>query len=107
MKYINFLTDAENEIYECLNKATEMFDQLCADDPQHPADSYNFGHYIDAAKNAVLIRGARRIDPDHLMPKHDTYRSNVLSTYEDKLGPILSRSGTEVKSNVTEEGNRS
>lgn len=66
---VNFLTATENEVLSHLKRAQELFDELCANEPQDPADTYNFGHYVDAAVNAVIIRGARRIDPANLMPK--------------------------------------
>lgn len=64
---ISFLTKDENQVMYHLIKATELFDQLCEKDPQSPTDDYNFGHYVDAAKNAVILRGARRMDPETLI----------------------------------------
>lgn len=60
---ISFLTEGENMCLAYLNMAQEIFDEQCEASPQSPSDSYNFGHYVDAARNAVLIRGARRLDP--------------------------------------------
>lgn len=74
---VNFLTPIENEVMEHLRKAQELFDELCVLEPQDPSDSYNFGHYVDAAKNAVVIRGARRMDPDNLLPKRNAKQSEV------------------------------
>ena len=66
---ISFLTSEENEIMYHLKSATELFTKISTEDPQSPTDGYNFGHYIDAAINAVILRGARRMDPEHLLPK--------------------------------------
>lgn len=64
---IKFLTAKENLCMEYLLQAQDLFDQICGEDPQSSADSYNFGHYVDAARNSILIRGARRGDPDNLL----------------------------------------
>lgn len=71
MPNINFLTDKENEVMLHLNAAMRLFRELGDEDPQDPTDTYNFGHYVDAARNAVILRGARRIDPKHLMPNKE------------------------------------
>lgn len=70
---INFLTPQENECMELLLKAQDIFDKICDDSPQSPTDSYNFGHYLDAARSAILVRGARRLDADNLLVKHRPY----------------------------------
>lgn len=62
------LTNEENEVMWHLSEAQKIFSQCCTDEPQDPADMYNFGHYLDAARNAVIMRGARRLDPEHLIP---------------------------------------
>lgn len=89
---ISFLTEDENNIMEHLNVAMSMYDELCAKDPQSPLDTFNFGHYIEAARNAVLLRGARRMDPDHLMPTHDEkverqqkHRDYMYSKIEERM----------------------
>lgn len=64
---INFLTAEENLCMEYLLQAQDLFDKICANDPQNGADSYNFGHYVDAARNAILVRGCRRLDPENLL----------------------------------------
>ena len=64
---IHFLTDQENEVMKYLMKAMDLFDEICHEDPQDPADTFNFGHYIDAAKGAVILRGARRMEPNVLL----------------------------------------
>lgn len=64
---IKFLTVEENLCMEYLLLAQDMFDKICANDPQSGADSYNFGHYVDAARNSILIRGSRRMDPENLL----------------------------------------
>lgn len=64
---INFLTDPENMVMQHLLQAADLFDEICHQEPQDPADTFNFGHYIDAAKSAVILRGARRIDPNVLL----------------------------------------
>lgn len=66
---IKFLTPAENEVLTHLKTAQELFDHLCAGEPQDSSDTYNFGHYVDAAITAVIIRGARRMDPENLLSK--------------------------------------
>lgn len=90
---ISFLTEDENNIMEHLNVAMSMYDELCTRDPQSPLDTFNFGHYIEAARNAVLLRGARRMDPEHLMPKHDKnmdhqmkHRDYMYSKIEKRIG---------------------
>lgn len=67
---INFLTDQENQCLELLLQAQEIFDTICMESPQSSADTYNFGHYVEAARTAVLLRGARRMDPENLLKKH-------------------------------------
>lgn len=69
MESIKFLTPLENRCIRLINEAQELFDTLCEQDPQSPVDSFNFGHYADAARNAILVRGARRMDPENLLPK--------------------------------------
>lgn len=69
---IKFLNVKENECLSHLNAALEIFAELCSQDPQHPSDTYNFGHYVDAARHAVIMRGARRLDPENLLPKSKT-----------------------------------
>ena len=64
---IHFLTNQENEVMTYLMKAMDLFDEICHEDPQDPADTFNFGHYIDAAKGAVILRGARRMEPNVLL----------------------------------------
>lgn len=64
---IHFLTKQENEVMQHLMKAMDLFDEICHEDPQDPADTFNFGHYIDAAKGAVILRGARRMEPNVLL----------------------------------------
>lgn len=67
---IKFLTPKENVIYNKLKECVSMFDEISTEDPQDPADTYNFGHYIDAAISAVLLRGARRMDIENLLNKN-------------------------------------
>ena len=66
---VNFLTDRENECMEHLLQAQDIFDEICTESPQSVSDTFNFGHYVEAARNAILIRGARRRDPDNLLKK--------------------------------------
>ena len=77
MNKIKFLNEQENEIIDYLDKAQDIFRELTVIDPQHPTDLYNFGHYLDAARCAVIMRGARRLDPDALLPKRDKIGSNA------------------------------
>lgn len=70
---ISFLNDEENCIIDHLAAAMELYNQLCIENPQSPLDTFNFGHYIEAAKNAVLLRGARRMDPEKLIPSSHGY----------------------------------
>lgn len=67
---VHFLTEQENECLELLLQAQDIFDKICEESPQSPTDSYNFGHYLDAARSAILLRGARRLDEDNLLSKH-------------------------------------
>lgn len=69
---ISFLTPEENQCFECLLQAQDLFDKICENSPQSPTDSYNFGHYLDAARSAILLRGARRLDSVNLLTKHRT-----------------------------------
>lgn len=85
---VKFLTPVENLILECLCKAADLFEELCDKDPQNPTDGYNFGHYIDAAKNAVIMRGARRMDPDTLLNHHhhmETFKDSFNEHEYDKI----------------------
>lgn len=82
-KKISFLNEKENLILRYLVEAQRMFDELSVEDPQHPMDSFNFGHYVDAAKNAVVLRGARRIDPVALMPKHESTNNTIIPDMDD------------------------
>lgn len=82
-KKISFLNEKENLILRYLVEAQRMFDELSVEDPQHPMDSFNFGHYVDAAKNAVVLRGARRIDPVALMPKHESHTESIMPDMDD------------------------
>lgn len=82
-KKISFLNEKENLILRYLVEAQRMFDELSVEDPQHPMDSFNFGHYVDAAKNAVVLRGARRIDPVALMPKHERMSNSIIPDIDD------------------------
>ena len=63
---LKFLTEKENNVLYHLERAQQLFDQLAIDDPQVSTDSFNFGHYIDAARTSVIIRGARRLDESYL-----------------------------------------
>ena len=85
-KGVSFLTDRENEILKNLKHAMTQFEILCAEEPQNPTDAFNFGHYIDAAMNAVILRGARRIDPDHLL--HPSKTDNAMQV-NDLVGKLL------------------
>lgn len=81
---ISFLTKQENEVMEHLVAAMELFDQLSVNDPQNPLDTFNFGHYIDAAKSAVILRGARRADPENLLPKRNKPERKTFNEIVDK-----------------------
>lgn len=72
MANIKFLTEKENECMEHLLQAQSIFDEICVESPQDATDSFNFGHYIDAARQAVILRGARRLDPENLLNKKST-----------------------------------
>ncbi|MCM1531861.1 MAG: hypothetical protein NC114_06275 [Ruminococcus flavefaciens] len=86
---INFLTPQENECLELLVQAQDMFDAICKQDPQNSTDAYNFGHYVDAARTAVLVRGARRMDSENLLVKHSPNESTTKAFDElmKKLSP--------------------
>lgn len=107
---INFLTPSENMIMECLCKAEELFNRVCEEDPQSSTDSYNFGHYIDAAKSAVILRGARRMDPESLLPHHNSSFRDQFTTqeYDSMLsrinGMLPNNTGDEVKNNESSDG---
>ncbi|MCM1230218.1 MAG: hypothetical protein NC489_08795 [Ruminococcus flavefaciens] len=74
---IKFLTASENECMELLVQAQDLFDAICKQDPQNSTDAYNFGHYVDAARTAILARGARRMDPENLLVKHSPNESTT------------------------------
>lgn len=83
---IKFLTAEENLCMEYLLLAQDLFDKICTNDPQNVADSYNFGHYVDAARNAVLIRGARRMDSDNLLKQSNQSRAaKVTPTMQEHM----------------------
>ena len=74
----NFLTPMENSVLYHLVEAERIFTALNLQDQQDASDVYNFGHYLDAAKNAVMIRAVRRLDPEHLIKDYrpsDTKKS--------------------------------
>lgn len=87
---IRFLTDKENKCFELLLQAQDLFDEICKTDPQSPTDSYNFGHYLDAARNAVITRGARRMDPENLLKKH-TSEEGTQTTMCDEIFKMMQR----------------
>ena len=82
---VNFLSAKENECLELLLSAQDLFDEICSEYPQASSDTYNFGHYMDAARNAILMRGARRIDTENLLVRHrpDPVRATLRSTSVD------------------------
>lgn len=82
---VNFLSAKENECLELLLSAQDLFDEICSEYPQASSDTYNFGHYMDAARNAILMRGARRIDTENLLIRHrpDPVRATLRSTSVD------------------------
>lgn len=85
---ISILTDDENRCMQYLIAALNLFNKICQDDPQDPTDSYNFGHYVDAAKSAIIVRGARRLDPEHLMPKIQQNTMNAMSLADMQTAAI-------------------
>lgn len=85
---ILILTDDENRCMQYLIAALNLFNKICQDDPQDPTDSYNFGHYVDAAKSAIIVRGARRLDPEHLMPKIQQNTMNAMSLADMQTAAI-------------------
>lgn len=100
---VNFLTSKENECLELLLSAQDLFDEICSEYPQASSDTYNFGHYMDAARNAILMRGARRIDTENLLIRHRpdpvraTLRSNSVNNPDpDDLVPDFSPEISEV-----------
>ncbi|WP_300944097.1 hypothetical protein [uncultured Duncaniella sp.] len=82
---VSFLTAEENACLAALARAQKLFDTICAEQPQVATDSYNFGHYIDAARNSVIMRGARRMDPDTLLPKAPPPPTIVNAALEGKV----------------------
>lgn len=68
----NFLTPMENSVLYHLIEAERIFNELNMQDQQDASDVYNFGHYVDAAKNVVMIRAVRRLDPEHLIKGYHT-----------------------------------
>lgn len=66
-KDIKFLTLAENRIMQHLVAAYQEFYELTMDDQQATMDFVDFGHYLAAAQNTLLTRGARRMDPENLI----------------------------------------
>lgn len=87
---ISFLTKDENACMELLIQAQDLFDKICDESPQNSTDAFNFGRYLDSARNSLLIRGARRMDADNLLTKHsDTATSaqffDVLLSMEDDI----------------------
>lgn len=79
---IRFLTEQENDVMYHLYEAMRIFTEISEVDQQSTHDLFDFGHYIDAAKNAVLLRGARRMDPDNLIVKRT-------KPFVDKLGDTI------------------
>lgn len=92
---VNFLTSKENECLELLLSAQDLFDEICSEYPQASSDTYNFGHYMDAARNAILMRGARRIDTENLLIRHRpdpvraTLRSNSVNNPDPDFSPEI------------------
>lgn len=92
MNTIEFLDSDENVCYNMLCQAAELFERICADNPQDPHDTYNFGHYIDAAKGAIILRGARRLAPDVLLPVEKmAHKNNIGETIEQRIADINKR----------------
>lgn len=87
---ITFLTPDENECMELLLQAQDLFDKMCLESPQSPTDSYNFGHYLDAARSAILLRGARRLDQDNLLTKHRSTFTPIDADKEKAISDMLS-----------------
>lgn len=74
-KDITFLTNAENRVMQHLVAAYKEFYAITMDDQQSAMDLVNFGHYLHAAQTALMVRGARRLDPDNLL-NHSAYPTN-------------------------------
>lgn len=85
---ISILTDDENRCMQYLIAALNLFNKICQDDPQDPTDSYNFGHYVDAARTSIIVRGARRLDPEHLMPKVQQNSMNAITLADMQTAAI-------------------
>lgn len=66
---ISFLTPKENEVMQHLVNAYNAFAELTLEDQQATNDLFDFGHYMNAAQSVLLVRGARRMDPDNLLKK--------------------------------------
>lgn len=66
-KDIKFLNNAENRVMQHLVAAYKEFHAITMDDQQSAMDLVNFGHYLHAAQQALLVRGARRLDVDNLL----------------------------------------
>ena len=94
---VSFLTPDEYACLAALATAQKLFDKVCTEFPQASMDSFNFGHYIDAARNAVILRGARRIDPDSLLPKAPAPVSLVHAALEGKVNLPTQKPGHGVK----------
>lgn len=71
---ISFLTEKENQVMQHLVQAYNIFSEITEEDQQATNDLFDFGHYLDAAQNALLVRGARRMDPDNLLAKKTNVR---------------------------------
>lgn len=74
---IIFLNNAENRVMQHLVAAYKEFYDITMKDQQHTLDMVDFGHYLSAAQHTLLIRGARRMDPDNLLKNTARYPSDM------------------------------
>ena len=76
-KDVSFLTNAENRVMQHLVDAYKEFYEITMNDQQSAMDLVNFGHYLHAAQSALLVRGARRLDPDNLLKRAPYPTDNI------------------------------
>lgn len=61
------LNQKESEIMQLLTTVWNAFVELDSSDPQKPFDASDFGRYIRQAQQLLLVRSARREDPNTLL----------------------------------------
>ena len=82
-EYLTILTEKENDVMHHLVSAYNLFNEITMEDQQSANDLFDFGHYLDAAQNTLLVRAARRLEPALL--KHDDSKKEETNEQEEGI----------------------